>query len=501
MDTLDVSTEHDMSLRRETRQQYYRTRRLEAFAKVAEIPELLSLIFIHSLPRNNFATPNSKKAPLKLSHVSQHWRNVALNTPWLWTTLRLCSRECSEEIANRHIQILNHWLRFSGRCHLSFHLVYIRNKTADVFVDSILRTILNHADRCRHIDLQVPPQCEYPFLKWLEKGSHVLEFIRLSTLHIIRKVHEDISITMDLSKFSNLRSFDVDSRRLKLTWIDVPTCLQKLTLLCRKFSLESCNSIAKTIKKVDVNFMESKNQNILEVLAKCFPELESLEYYVCTPNFVPQRRIEFPHLRRFQINSEGLESSGIYDSLYLPSLSSLHAALYFHSGTNWPHLAALLRVSSPPLTRLRIYVNGLEEQSVIDILRTVPHLTNLAITLAHMGRDTLVALTLPSVGDANTGYRPIVETGTLCPHLESLTLLPNVVDHRFPTNLALNMIASRRCRPSDDKGLELQPWSILNYCRIAVDDSNSLRSHPDMRKYLEDGLMLDSSGRYRPFSS
>ncbi|THH09599.1 hypothetical protein EW145_g1887 [Phellinidium pouzarii] len=211
------------------------------------------------------------------------------------------------------------------------------------------------------------------------------------------------------------------------------------------------------------------------------------------PNFVPRGRIEFPHLLRLRIKSEGLESSGLYNSLYLPSLSSLCARLNFDDDTDWPHLAVLLRVSSPPLTRLRIYVDGLDEQAVIDILRTVPHLTSLAIDSAHMSGDTLVALTLPSVGDANTGYRPIVETGPLCPHLESLTLLPDPVDPRFPTSLALNMIASRRCRPSDDRGPEPQPWSILSYCRIAVDDSYSLRRHPDMKKYLEDGLVLDEN--------
>ncbi|THH03323.1 hypothetical protein EW145_g6349 [Phellinidium pouzarii] len=493
MNTLDVPTEHGMPLMRDTCQQTYGTRMLESFAKVVEIPELLSLIFVHCLPTIKFSTPDPKKAPLILSHVCKHWRNVALNTPCLWTTLRMFSHGCSEETANRQIQVLNHWIRFSGRCHLSFQLAYYNDETADIFVDSILRTVLNHADRCRHIDIQVPPQCDYPFLKWLEKGSHVLEFFRISSLYIIRRIHEDISVTMDLSKFPNLRSFNVKSIRLQLAWIDVPTCLQTFSLECDKFSLKSCNSIAKTLKKFHLLLMESENQNIFEVMAKCFPELESIEYYTGMPSFVPQGRIEFPHLRRLMLSSEGLESSGLYNSLYLPSLSSLDVYLKLAYDTNWPHLAALLRDSSPPLKKVTINVEGLNEQSVIDILRTVPNLTSLIIYDAHMSGDTLIALTLPSVGDGNTGYRPIAEIEPLCPHLEELSLLQDPVYPKFPTNLALNMIASRRCRPSDDSGPEpRRPWSILNYCRIEVDDSDSLRSHPDIMKYLEDGLVLET---------
>ncbi|THH03800.1 hypothetical protein EW145_g5998 [Phellinidium pouzarii] len=491
MNTLDVPTEHGMSLMRDTCQQSCRTRMLESFAKVVEIPELLSLIFVHCLPTSKFATPDPKKAPLILSHVCKHWRNVALNTPCLWTTLRMFSHGCSEETANRQIQVLNHWIRFSGRYRLSFKLAYYQVETADVFVDSILRTVLNHADRCRHINIQVPAQCEYPFLKWLEKGSHVLEFLRILPLD---HTHEDISVTMDLSKFPNLRSFNVKSTRLQLTWIDVPTCLQIFSLECDKFSLKSCNSVAKTLKKFHLLITESENQNIFEVMAKCFPELESLEYYMVLPSFVPRGRIEFPHLRRLVLGSRGLESSGLYNSLYLPSLSSLDVYLKFAYDTNWPHLAALLRDSSPPLKKLTINVEGLNEQSVIDILRTVPHLTSLDIDRTHMSGDTLVALTLPSVGDANTGYQPIIETEPLCPHLEELSLLPDQADPKFPTNLALNMIASRRCRPSDDSGPEpRRPWSILKYCRIEVDDSDSLRRHPDIMKYLEDGLVLETT--------
>ncbi|THH05232.1 hypothetical protein EW145_g4947 [Phellinidium pouzarii] len=489
MSTLDVSTEHGMSLMRETCQQSCRTRMLESFAKVVEIPELLSLIFVHCLPTSKFATPDPKKAPLILSHVCKHWRNVALNTPCLWTTLRMFSHGCSEETANLQIQVLNHWIRFSGRCHLSFKLAYVYVGTGDVSVDPILQTILNHADRCRHIDIKVPPQCDYPFLKWLEKGSHVLEFLRISSSDY---AYEDISVTMDLSKFPNLRSFFVKCTRLQLTWIDVPTCLQTFSLKCNKFSLKSCNSIAKTLKKFHLLLIETENQNIFEVMAKCFPELESLEYYMVMPSFVPRGRIEFPHLRRLVLSSEGLESSSLYNSLYLPSLSSLDVYLKFAYDTNWPHLAALLRDSSPPLKKLTINVEGLNEQSVIDILRIVPNLTSLVIYYAHMSGDTLVALTLPSVGDGNTGYRPITEIEPLCPHLEALSLIPNPADPKFSKNLALNMIASRRCRPSDDSGPEpRRPWSILKYCRIEVDDSDSLRSHPDIMKYIEDGLVLE----------
>ena len=52
-------------------------------------PEILSAImtFVPAVPRNERHTP----AEVRLSHVSRHWRNVALATPQLWTCISIYS--------------------------------------------------------------------------------------------------------------------------------------------------------------------------------------------------------------------------------------------------------------------------------------------------------------------------------------------------------------------------------------------------------------------------
>ncbi|KAJ7500306.1 hypothetical protein B0H11DRAFT_804904 [Mycena galericulata] len=46
-------------------------------------------IFVAALPSDRNAIMSEEEAPLLLSHISQSWRNLALSTPRLWTTLHI----------------------------------------------------------------------------------------------------------------------------------------------------------------------------------------------------------------------------------------------------------------------------------------------------------------------------------------------------------------------------------------------------------------------------
>ncbi|KAK7038204.1 hypothetical protein R3P38DRAFT_2904988 [Favolaschia claudopus] len=51
--------------------------------------EILAEIFTHCLPDVDFITPNPSTAPLALCGVCHQWREVALSTPTLWSSLEL----------------------------------------------------------------------------------------------------------------------------------------------------------------------------------------------------------------------------------------------------------------------------------------------------------------------------------------------------------------------------------------------------------------------------
>ncbi|KAJ7462144.1 hypothetical protein FB451DRAFT_958239, partial [Mycena latifolia] len=79
-------------------------------------PEITSEIFIYCLPTSQMArernTVNPHEAPMLLSHVCRAWREIALGTPALWTTMEL------EIMAMRDLQwkteISKMWLDRAG---------------------------------------------------------------------------------------------------------------------------------------------------------------------------------------------------------------------------------------------------------------------------------------------------------------------------------------------------------------------------------------------------
>ena len=49
--------------------------------------EVLSQIFVHCLPETNHLKVSSKLAPMLLTRICRHWREVAVNIPSLWCRL------------------------------------------------------------------------------------------------------------------------------------------------------------------------------------------------------------------------------------------------------------------------------------------------------------------------------------------------------------------------------------------------------------------------------
>ncbi|TFK28097.1 hypothetical protein FA15DRAFT_86578 [Coprinopsis marcescibilis] len=80
-------------------------------------PELLSEIFIYALPAERFPSPSPSAAPLSLTHVCRHWRQVGLATPTLWSALHLNYRTAVEDVPPAHL-----WLSHSGDMPLSLSL-------------------------------------------------------------------------------------------------------------------------------------------------------------------------------------------------------------------------------------------------------------------------------------------------------------------------------------------------------------------------------------------
>lgn len=75
-------------------------------------PELLSEIFLHCLPDDQYVTPDPLDAPLLVCRVCHYWREISLLTPKLWCSLNI------EDPSHPPLTTLAEmWLDRSGQCH------------------------------------------------------------------------------------------------------------------------------------------------------------------------------------------------------------------------------------------------------------------------------------------------------------------------------------------------------------------------------------------------
>ncbi|KAJ7623479.1 hypothetical protein FB45DRAFT_709528, partial [Roridomyces roridus] len=52
-------------------------------------PEITALIFVHCLPEDEFIKPDLLEAPLVLLRICEQWREIAMTTPALWSSLSI----------------------------------------------------------------------------------------------------------------------------------------------------------------------------------------------------------------------------------------------------------------------------------------------------------------------------------------------------------------------------------------------------------------------------
>ncbi|KAK7033297.1 hypothetical protein R3P38DRAFT_790814 [Favolaschia claudopus] len=121
-------------------------------------PEVLGEIFIHCLARQSmepFVQASGDQFPLLLTQISSNWRNVALATPALWTSLAINITTAS---CIPNLDLIKTWIARSGSCPLSFYIEETIQKdyyTEGIITSaSILELYAPHYHRWRNIRLQ-----------------------------------------------------------------------------------------------------------------------------------------------------------------------------------------------------------------------------------------------------------------------------------------------------------------------------------------------------------
>lgn len=494
-----------------------------AVQAVFMIPELLGRIFANCLtiagPTDALPTASADEAPVLLMRVCRMWRETALGTPQLWSSLQLTCFPVvpCKMLAEKHIELLDTWMKRSGSCPLSIGLKYFGLWVSDVsIIRKILATILPYSHRWRFIDITAPMSSLQSLLPLIGPGTPLLEVCRINITSSIASEPELAvspfrlaTVNMNLACARSLQHLyikaDVDTDVL---FSDIPGSgtFTHLSMNNTGFLLDKnirCDSLRKvTLLHVNLSF------SLIRTLASSLPLLNDLlldirnfenssQIYSSRESMITSRII-FPSLESLTIRTlkhsgiEGMNITGsILDHISFPNLKTLILRIGFMIETPWRQLAQNLARERSPLKELSVMGICLPESEFLDILKELPELQILqaCVRLTDRGAEALT-LCFHSFESKET-YAYVIG---LCPKLVC-------IDIPIPTSCSsgsiITMIESRNegTQNLDDnlRGPKIIKTSLqgAKFVLSSLEEVNYVYSNPRIAAYIENGMQLE----------
>ncbi|KAK0210276.1 hypothetical protein DFS33DRAFT_1378258 [Desarmillaria ectypa] len=399
---------------------------LTILSSIRRVPtELLQEIFLYCVgdkpfrdiwPEGGYASD----APVVFGRVCSRWRTVSLNTPSLWSSLKITISRVAGAVdwaALGSRKILRAWLKRSGRLPLDVCLSASRTSSAAELRDIIYCLGLPHCYRWRRIILTLP----VGFSDHAIFDSLCFPLLEHFVLHICSPTMRDPTAVNNLcflERAPMLREFKITTSITALTGFPRAPWRQLVDI------------------HIDVGekwiFLGSE---LWKALAQCV-KLESLllktanHYRILTgpqPTSSPHR-VTLPSLCDFHVSGREpslftwLALSHIFDNLHLPRLENLDIGgrrtgrlrerTYLQSFLS---LDSLLNASVCLLTTLSLdeYIS-VPSHILLQCLSRIPTLRKLTIQQSKdCGRDLIV----------DDDFLEALTPGTLCPELQVLTLV------------------------------------------------------------------------------
>ncbi|PFH46088.1 hypothetical protein AMATHDRAFT_51292 [Amanita thiersii Skay4041] len=389
--------------------------------------ELWAHIFTLCLPSTKFVRPSPYDAPLQLCSVSQEWRQIALCTPQLWSSLAIrISHPC--HLTPTFIQ---NWLARSGALPLSIALEtpFLCPRSAEDTLDRTVEVLFSYSHRWLNASFALSA----PIGNALPTLDHA-PLLRDFSLHPSPFSRNKFSIPFTLAP--HLRRFKWAPCWDLLAVQGIPWHQLTHLTLERGLSLYGCFEALTICPK----------------LIQCGLTASLVQHFIIPPN-----PLHHTHLRILRITAD--EHLGPFlDSLNIPTLQKLDIDIeddYVYDADTGrsrpvdplhPHLVGLLDRSGCKLESLTLRNAPLSTNELIDCLQTCSD-TMRSLTICNgrykpvMTDPIITRLTLtPSPKSSSSLSTP------LCPRLVRLHLI-NCLD--ASEGLLGRMVASRYILPSN----------------------------------------------------
>ncbi|KAF9484368.1 hypothetical protein BDN70DRAFT_872639 [Pholiota conissans] len=357
-------------------------------------PEVLTEIFIHSLPQKQYILPGDEGSPLRLMRVCTEWWKVCVSSPQLWSSLELVRPSATNvrhESPVEHpedgdifrISCINLWLSRSGDLPLSLSI-----QDDLLSVEGMRHILKTYSRRLQHLKISVPEKIlqnlsghDFPRLEVFQihspKGLHVTSVNILSQAMLrAPRLRQFI--------WENVTSGVFRPPPIELYWSNITHLTLHATI-----TLDHCYTIlSSATKAVHVDFKDIFGlSNVAQ-----YPD------------------VTLPYLSNLTLCSHH-DISGLLDALTLPNLKQIVIDL-----RSWPYTAILsfFKRSKFPLQTLNLFFVPLQELDLIECLECVQAtLTELTVQMRapYLLTDILLDKLTFAGSDA-----------VLCPRLEALAL-------------------------------------------------------------------------------
>ncbi|KAH8107537.1 hypothetical protein DFH11DRAFT_1177566 [Phellopilus nigrolimitatus] len=406
--------------------------------------------------------PLATEAPLNITHVSREWRQLALSTQALWSSIDLGKALAANE-KGVSLGVLEQWLIRSGTHPLK--IAFFADIDA-ITSPNIWLLMLENAPRW--VELHIAITCN-PLLDELKGALSLAIKLRVLTLRLLGGVSENTP-RLDVSALVSLEELTLTGlhRSLKGSDIYLPiirpprATLQKLTTAVLQQDMSTSDAIqwlasCPEIEVLHCIISETRGNVIHEKTAYSLPRLRLLDLLVLdgsprglSPSFFEY--IHFPSLKDLVIGSA--RGSGWPSSL-LGALTRSNPPLLrltFHGGimASYPEILPILKLVENLMPR---EVDG---QLVIELL---PRLESLSVQVDHTELSSV-----PALLDLLCSRWDFFEGKVFKEALIHLSKYFNWSNSVFETHSKL-----KRCR--DLEGLKVTAYSNCSSILTAVEES------------------------------
>ncbi|KAJ7581408.1 hypothetical protein C8J56DRAFT_833435 [Mycena floridula] len=338
-------------------------------APIRLLPEdMLREIFVSCLPSEEAASTAITDAPLLLGRVCRSWREIALSTPELWTSIHIqflfetdTLRLCDEAHA---------WIARSGTCPLTIRVTW-NTVTDDPVPGNFIDSLTIFSKRWRSIEIQAPPQWMASLRSLSKSDVPRLERFNYSATpgaYNDGQVSETLWQSLDILEGERLHDVTLNN-----TWVQNPIAATS------KINFEQ-------LARLDLSFgFRFTSQHAADILTRC-PNLIACHLLMAssyptepTARFAP---ITLLHLSSLTIElcqtypdatpSDNEILGHFFSNLTLPQLNSFSHNLGQYHICPWTGLAR-----ASPIENLDLSLSDFGDPAVLEYLRTSTSLKRL----------------------------------------------------------------------------------------------------------------------------